>query len=202
MIYESHKQTRKKQISQATKGLVPSKDAEEKYRDILQWYIKKGMPKERVLDEVQAKYKISRTRAALYMSRCLNWLTRDTAMIYGVDEARTVQVGRFEEIYHKCFEAKNYKVAIEALRELNKLLMLTSDVNVFNQQNNIQANISKDSILRFEFGKLPGVETETTETTDTTDTNESSNNTIEVNEVTEANAEENDAIDLDIDEQL
>ena len=194
MIYESHKQTRKKQISQATKGLVPSKDAEEKYRDILQWYIKKGMPKERVLDEVQAKYKISRTRAALYMSRCLNWLTRDTAMIYGVDEARTVQVGRFEEIYHKCFEAKNYKVAIEALRELNKLLMLTQDVNVFNQQNNIQANISKDSILRFEFGKLPGVETESTE---------SSNNTIEVNEATEANeanAEENDAIDLDIDE--
>ena len=190
MIYESHKQTRKKQISQATKGLVPSKDAEEKYRDILQWYIKKGMPKERVLDEVQAKYKISRTRAALYMSRCLNWLTRDTAMIYGVDEARTVQVGRFEEIYHKCFEAKNYKVAIEALRELNKLLMLTQDVNVFNQQNNIQANISKDSILRFEFGKLPGVE-ETNETT------ESTNNTIEV---TEANAEENDAIDLDIDE--
>lgn len=190
MIYESHKQTRKKQISQATKGLIPSKDAEEKYRDILQWYIKKGMPKERVLDEVQAKYKISRTRAALYMSRCLNWLTRDTAMIYGVDEARTVQVGRFEEIYHKCFEAKNYKVAIEALRELNKLLMLTQDVNVFNQQNNIQANISKDSILRFEFGKLPGVE-ETTEST------ESSNNTIEVSE---ANAEENDAIDLDIDE--
>ena len=190
MIYESHKQTRKKQISQATKGLVPSKDAEEKYRDILQWYIKKGMPKERVLDEVQAKYKISRTRAALYMSRCLNWLTRDTAMIYGVDEARTVQVGRFEEIYHKCFEAKNYKVAIEALRELNKLLMLTSDVNVFNQQNNIQANISKDSILRFEFGKLPGVE-------ETTESAESSPNTIEV---TEANAEENDAIDLDIDE--
>ena len=192
MIYESHKQTRKKQISQATKGLVPSKDAEEKYRDILKWYIKQGMPKERVLDEVQAKYKISRTRAALYMSRCLNWLTRDTAMIYGVDEARTVQVGRFEEIYHKCFEAKNYKVAIEALRELNKLLMLTQDVNVFNQQNNIQANISKDSILRFEFGKLPGVE-ETTEST------ESSPNTIEV---TEANAEENDVIDLDIDEQL
>jgi len=190
MIYESHKQTRKKQISQATKGLVPSKDAEEKYRDILQWYIKKGMPKERVLDEVQAKYKISRTRAALYMSRCLNWLTRDTAMIYGVDEARTVQVGRFEEIYHKCFEAKNYKVAIEALRELNKLLMLTQDVNVFNQQNNIQANISKDSILRFEFGKLPGVE-------ETTESAESSNNTIEVSE---ANAEENDAIDLDIDE--
>ena len=190
MIYESHKQTRKKQISQATKGLVPSKDAEEKYRDILQWYIKKGMPKERVLDEVQAKYKISRTRAALYMSRCLNWLTRDTAMIYGVDEARTVQVGRFEEIYHKCFEAKNYKVAIEALRELNKLLMLTQDVNVFNQQNNIQANISKDSILRFEFGKLPGVE-------ETTESAESSNNTIEVSE---ANAEENDAIDLDTDE--
>ena len=190
MIYESHKQTRKKQISQATKGLVPSKDAEEKYRDILQWYIKKGMPKERVLDEVQAKYKISRTRAALYMSRCLNWLTRDTAMIYGVDEARTVQVGRFEEIYHKCFEAKNYKVAIEALRELNKLLMLTQDVNVFNQQNNIQANISKDSILRFEFGKLPGVE-------ETTESAESSNNTIEVSE---ANAEENDAIDLDVDE--
>ena len=190
MIYESHKQTRKKQISQATKGLVPSKDAEEKYRDILQWYIKKGLPKERVLDEVQAKYKISRTRAALYMSRCLNWLTRDTAMIYGVDEARTVQVGRFEEIYHKCFEAKNYKVAIEALRELNKLLMLTQDVNVFNQQNNIQANISKDSILRFEFGKLPGVE-------ETTESAESSNNTIEVSE---ANAEENDAIDLDIDE--
>lgn len=190
MIYESHKQTRKKQISQATKGLVPSKDAEEKYRDILQWYIKKGMPKERVLDEVQAKYKISRTRAALYMSRCLNWLTRDTAMIYGVDEARTVQVGRFEEIYHKCFESKNYKVAIEALRELNKLLMLTQDVNVFNQQNNIQANISKDSILRFEFGKLPGVE-------ETTDTAPNTDNTIEV---TEANAEENDAIDLDIDE--
>lgn len=190
MIYESHKQTRKKQISQATKGLVPSKDAEEKYRDILQWYIKKGMPKERVLDEVQAKYKISRTRAALYMSRCLNWLTRDTAMIYGVDEARTVQVGRFEEIYHKCFEAKNYKVAIEALRELNKLLMLTQDVNVFNQQNNIQANISKDSILRFEFGKLPGVE----------ETNESSPNTENTIEVSEANAEENDVIDLDIDE--
>lgn len=193
MIYESHKQTRKKQISQATKGLVPSKDAEEKYRDILKWYIKQGMPKERVLDEVQAKYKISRTRAALYMSRCLNWLTRDTAMIYGVDEARTVQVGRFEEIYHKCFEAKNYKVAIEALRELNKLLMLTQDVNVFNQQNNIQANISKDSILRFEFGKLPGVE----------ENAPNAENTIEVNEVTEANAEENDAIDLDIeDEQL
>lgn len=190
MIYESHKQTRKKQISQATKGLVPSKDAEEKYRDILKWYIKQGMPKERVLDEVQAKYKISRTRAALYMSRCLNWLTRDTAMIYGVDEARTVQVGRFEEIYHKCFEAKNYKVAIEALRELNKLLMLTQDVNVFNQQNNIQANISKDSILRFEFGKLPGVE----------ETNESSPNAENTIEVTEANAEENDAIDLDIDE--
>ena len=192
MIYESHKQTKKKQISQATKGLVPSKDAEEKYRDILKWYIKQGMPKERVLDEVQAKYKISRTRAALYMSRCLNWLTRDTAMIYGVDEARTVQVGRFEEIYHKCFEAKNYKVAIEALRELNKLLMLTSDINVYNQQNNIQANISKDSILRFEFGKLPGVETENTENAPNAE------NTIEVTEVNE----ENDAIDLDIDEQL
>ena len=193
MIYESHKQTRKKQISQATKGLVPSKDAEEKYRDILQWYIKKGMPKERVLDELQTKYHITRTRAALYMSRCLNWLTRDTALIYGVDEARVVQVGRFEEIYHKCFEAKNYKVAIEALRELNKLLMLTSDVNVFNTQNNTQINVNKDSILRFEFGKLPGVE-ETTEAT------ESTNNTIEVNEATDA--EENDAIDLDIDEQL
>ena len=192
MIYESHKQTRKKQISQATKGLVPSKDSEEKYRDILQWYIKKGLPKERVLDELQTKYHITRTRAALYMSRCLNWLTRDTALIYGVDEARVVQVGRFEEIYHKCFEAKNYKVAIEALRELNKLLMLTQDVNVFNQQNNIQANISKDSILRFEFGKLPGVE-------ENTDNAPNTENTIEV---TEANAEENDAIDLDIDEQL
>lgn len=195
MIYESHKQTRKKQISQATKGLVPSKDAEEKYRDILNLYIKKGMPKERVLDELTQKYHITRTRAALYMSRCLNWLTRDTALIYGVDEARVVQVGRFEEIYHKCFEAKNYKVAIEALRELNKLLMLTQDVNVFNQQNNIQANISKDSILRFEFGKLPGVE----------ETNESApnaENTIEVTEADDVNAEENDAIDLDIDEQL
>ena len=196
MIYESHKQTRKKQISQATKGLVPSKDAEEKYRDILKWYIKQGMPKERVLDEVQAKYKISRTRAALYMSRCLNWLTRDTAMIYGVDEARTVQVGRFEEIYHKCFEAKNYKVAIEALRELNKLLMLTQDVNVFNQQNNIQANISKDSILRFEFGKLPGVEENAPNTENTIEVSEAN----EVTDITEANAEENDAIDLDIDE--
>ena len=195
MIYESHKQTRKKQISQATKGLVPSKDAEEKYRDILQWYIKKGMPKERVLDELTQKYHITRTRAALYMSRCLNWLTRDTALIYGVDEARVVQVGRFEEIYHKCFEAKNYKVAIEALRELNKLLMLTQDVNVFNQQNNIQANISKDSILRFEFGKLPGVE-------ETTDTAPNTENTIEVTEADDVNAEENDAIDLDIDEQL
>ena len=193
MIYESHKQTRKKEIAKATKGLVPTKDSEEKYRDILNLYIKKGMPKERVLDELTAKYHITRTRAALYMSRCLNWLTRDTALIYGVDEARVVQVGRFEEIYHKCFEAKNYKVAIEALRELNKLLMLTQDINVFNQQNNTQVNINKDSILRFEFGKLPGVE-ETTETT------ESTNNTIEV---TEANAEENDAIDLDIeDEQL
>ena len=193
MIYESHKQTRKKEIAKATKGLVPTKDSEEKYRDILQWYIKKGMPKERVLDELQTKYKISRTRAALYMSRCLNWLTRDTALIYGVDEARVVQVGRFEEIYHKCFEAKNYKVAIEALRELNKLLMLTQDINVFNQQNNTQVNINKDSILRFEFGKLPGVE-ESTEST------ESTNNTIEVNEATDVNAEENDAIDLDIDE--
>ena len=193
MIYESHKQTRKKEIAKATKGLVPTKDSEEKYRDILNLYIKKGMPKERVLDELQTKYKISRTRAALYMSRCLNWLTRDTALIYGVDEARVVQVGRFEEIYHKCFEAKNYKVAIEALRELNKLLMLTQDINVFNQQNNTQVNINKDSILRFEFGKLPGVE-ETTETTETT------NNTIEVTEVNEANAEENDVIDLDIDE--
>ena len=192
MIYESHKQTRKKQISQATKGLVPSKDAEEKYRDILQWYIKKGMPKERVLDELTQKYHITRTRAALYMSRCLNWLTRDTALIYGVDEARVVQVGRFEEIYHKCFEAKNYKVAIEALRELNKLLMLTQDVNVFNQQNNIQANISKDSILRFEFGKLPGVE----------ENAPNAENTIEVTEANDVNAEENDAIDLDIDEQL
>ena len=190
MIYESHKQTRKKEIAKATKGLVPTKDSEEKYRDILNLYIKKGMPKERVLDELQTKYKISRTRAALYMSRCLNWLTRDTALMYGVDEARVVQVGRFEEIYHKCFEAKNYKVAIEALRELNKLLMLTSDVNVFNTQNNTQINVNKDSILRFEFGKLPGVE-ESTETT------ESTNNTIEVNEATE-----NDAIDLDIDEQL
>ena len=191
MIYESHKQTRKKEIAKATKGLVPTKDSEEKYRDILNLYIKKGMPKERVLDELTAKYHITRTRAALYMSRCLNWLTRDTALIYGVDEARVVQVGRFEEIYHKCFEAKNYKVAIEALRELNKLLMLTQDINVFNQQNNTQVNINKDSILRFEFGKLPGVE-ETTETT------ESTNNTIEVNEATDA--EENDAIDLDIDE--
>ena len=192
MIYESHKQTRKKEIAKATKGLVPTKDSEEKYRDILQMYIKQGMPKERVLDELQTKYKISRTRAALYMSRCLNWLTRDTALIYGVDEARVVQVGRFEEIYHKCFEAKNYKVAIEALRELNKLLMLTSDVNVFNTQNNTQINVNKDSILRFEFGKLPGVE-------ETTDTAPNAENTIEVSE---ANAEENDAIDLDIDEQL
>ena len=197
MIYESHKQTRKKEIAKATKGLVPTKDSEEKYRDILNLYIKKGMPKERVLDELTAKYHITRTRAALYMSRCLNWLTRDTALIYGVDEARVVQVGRFEEIYHKCFEAKNYKVAIEALRELNKLLMLTQDINVFNQQNNTQVNINKDSILRFEFGKLPGVE----ETTETTETTESTNNTIEVNEATDA--EENDAIDLDIeDEQL
>ena len=74
--------------------------------------------------------------------------------------------------------------------------MLTQDVNVFNQQNNIQANISKDSILRFEFGKLPGVE-------ETTESNESSNNTIEVTEADDVNAEENDAIDLDIeDEQL
>mgnify|MGYP001774718755 CR=1 FL=1 len=191
MIYESHKQTRKKEIAKATKGLVPTKDSEEKYRDILNLYIKKGMPKERVLDELTAKYHITRTRAALYMSRCLNWLTRDTALIYGVDEARVVQVGRFEEIYHKCFEAKNYKVAIEALRELNKLLMLTQDVNVFNTQNNTQINVNKDSILRFEFGKLPGVE-ENTESSPNTE------NTIEVNEATDA--EENDAIDLDIDE--
>ena len=194
MIYESHKQTRKKEIAKATKGLIPTKDSEEKYRDILNLYIKKGMPKERVLDELTQKYHITRTRAALYMSRCLNWLTRDTALIYGVDEARVVQVGRFEEIYHKCFEAKNYKVAIEALRELNKLLMLTSDVNVFNTQNNTQINVNKDSILRFEFGKLPGVETENTENAPNAE------NTIEVNEATDA--EENDAIDLDIDEQL
>ena len=188
MNHESQKQTTKKEIAKATKGLVPTKEAEEKYRDILQWYIKKGMPKERVLDELTQKYKMGRRQAALYMSRCLNWLTRDTAMIYGIDEARVVQVGRFEEIYHKCFESKNYKVAIEALRELNKLLMLTQDVNVFNTQNNNQININKDSILRFEFGKLPGVE-------------ENAPNAENTIEVTEANAEENDAIDLDIDEQ-
>lgn len=191
MNHESQKQTTKKEIAKATKGLVPTKEAEEKYRDILQWYIKKGMPKERVLDELTQKYNMGRRQAALYMSRCLNWLTRDTAMIYGVDEARTVQIGRFEEIYHKCFEAKNYKVAIEALRELNKLLMLTSDVNVFNTQNNTQINVNKDSILRFEFGKLPGVE-------ETTESSPNAENTIEVNEV----KENNDAIDLDIDEQL
>ena len=58
---------------------------------------------------------------------------------------------RLEDVYSRCIESRNYKEAINALRELNKILGLYKDVQVTNNNTVVNAG-NTPTTISFRFG--------------------------------------------------
>lgn len=143
---------RKTTLQNKIPAQLPSKKQEEKYRDVVTWF-RKGKTQEQVYELLEEKYKIKRATACSLVKQTLSWINRSTAEKAGgyiLENARCMQQIRLEDVYNRCVESRNYKEAINALRELNKILGLYKDVTV---NNNTVVNTSNTpTTISFRFG--------------------------------------------------
>lgn len=135
-----------------TSTKLPSAKQEQKYRDIVELF-RQGKSQEQVKELMAEKYGIKGSTVHSLITQTLSWIGKKDAetIEYYKENARCMQQIRLEEVYSRCVESRNYKEAINALKELNKLLGLYQDINVHNTQ--INNNISdKPTTIQFRFG--------------------------------------------------
>lgn len=131
---------------------IPSAKQEQKYRDIVE-YFRQGKSQEQVKELMGEKYNIKATTVTSLINQTLRWIGKSDAeqIQYYKDNARCMQQIRLEDVYSRCIQSRNYKEAINALKELNKLLGLYSDVtNNYTQINNNMGDTP--TVIKFRFG--------------------------------------------------
>ena len=144
---------RKTTLQNKIPAQLPSKKQEEKYRDVVTWF-RKGKTQEQVYELLEEKYNIKRATACSLVKQTLGWINRSTAEKAGgyiLENARCMQQIRLEDVYSRCIESRNYKEAINALRELNKILGLYKDVQVTNNNTVVNAG-NTPTTISFRFG--------------------------------------------------
>lgn len=143
---------RKTTLQNKIPAQLPSRKQEEKYRDVVAQF-RKGKTQEQVYEFLMEKYDIKRATACSLVKQTLGWINRSSAEKAGgyiLENARCMQQIRLEDVYNRCVESRNYKEAINALRELNKILGLYKDVTV---NNNTVVNAGNTpTTISFRFG--------------------------------------------------
>lgn len=131
---------------------LPSAKQEQKYRDIVE-YFRQGKSQEQVKELMGEKYGIKSTTVTSLINQTLRWIGKTDAqqIEYYKENARCMQQIRLEDVYSRCIQSRNYKEAINALKELNKLLGLYSDITVNNTQINNNMGDTPTTI-QFRFG--------------------------------------------------
>lgn len=131
---------------------LPSAKQEEKYRTIVQLF-REGKTQEQVKELMGEKYGIKSSTVNSLIKQTLRWVGKKDAeqIEYYRENARCMQEIRLEEVYNRCIESRNYKEAINALKELNKLLGLYQDITVNNTQINNNVGDTPTTI-QFRFG--------------------------------------------------
>lgn len=148
--YEKNKENKIKK--KFTTAQLPSAKQEEKYRTIVQLF-RDGKTQEQVKEIVGEQYGIKATTVNSLIKQTLRWVQRADAeqIEYYKENARCMQQIRLEEVYNRCIQSRNYKEAINALKELNKLLGLYQDITVNNTQINNNMGDTPTTI-QFRFG--------------------------------------------------
>ena len=144
---------RKTTLQNRIPAQLPSKKQEEKYRDVVKWF-RKGKTQEQVYEELENKYNIKRATAMSLVKQTLGWINRSTAEKAGgyiLENARCMQQIRLEDVYNRCIEARDYREAINALKELNKILGLYKDIQVTNNNTVVNAG-NTPTTISFRFG--------------------------------------------------
>ena len=131
---------------------LPSAKQEEKYRTIVQLF-REGKTQEQVKELMGEKYGIKSSTVNSLIKQTLRWVGKKDAeqIEYYRENARCMQQIRLEDVYSRCIESRNYKEAINALRELNKILGLYKDVQVTNNNTVVNAG-NTPTTISFRFG--------------------------------------------------
>lgn len=131
---------------------LPSAKQEQKYRDIVELF-RQGKSQEQVKEILSEKYSIKENTVKSLINQTLSWIGKKDAeqIEYYKQNARCMQQIRLEDVYSRCISSKNYKEAINALKELNKLLGLYQDITVNNTQINNNMGDTPTTI-QFRFG--------------------------------------------------
>jgi hypothetical protein len=131
---------------------LPSEKQEQKYRDVVAQY-RKGKTTEQVYEFLEETYGVKRATATSLVKQTMAWVHKAQAEKVGgylLENARCMQQIRLEDVYNRCIESRNYKEAINALRELNKIMGLYKDVTV---NNNTVVNAGDaPTTISFRFG--------------------------------------------------
>lgn len=148
--YEKSKENKIKK--KFTTAQLPSAKQEEKYRTIVQLF-RDGKSQEQVKEIVGEKYGIKSSTVNSLIKQTLRWVGKKDAeqIEYYKENARCMQQIRLEDVYSRCIQSRNYKEAINALKELNKLLGLYQDITVNNTQINNNMGDTPTTI-QFRFG--------------------------------------------------
>lgn len=131
---------------------LPSAKQEQKYRDIVELF-RQGKSQEEVKEILSEKYSIKENTVKSLINQTLSWIGKKDAeqIEYYKQNARCMQQIRLEDVYSRCIQSRNYKEAINALKELNKLLGLYQDITVNNTQINNNMGDTPTTI-QFRFG--------------------------------------------------
>lgn len=130
---------------------LPSREKEERYREIVGMF-RKHKTQEDVVAYLGEKYNLSVQAARREIRRTCEWIGRDDARTieYYRQNAKNLQITRLEEVYAACMDKSNFRAAIEALKELDKIMGLYETNNITNVQ--IDPSKTGDAVIHFRFG--------------------------------------------------
>lgn len=140
------KATRAKSKIVTHKGSPPSPATINKVTTAAKW-IAKGKSRATVIEDLIKTFDMAEATAVDYYKAALHFLLPDNE-----DEVRkdimAANYKRLEEIIERCMENRNYKVAREAIAELNKMAGLGSGVKI--AVNNDAENNTQQIYIKFD----------------------------------------------------
>lgn len=110
-------------------------------------WIAKGKSKATVIADLMKKFNMAEATAKDYYIAAVHFLLPDNEEEFRKD-IMAVNYQRLEEIIERCMEDRNYKVAREAIAELNKMAGLGSGVKI--AVNNDAENNTQQIYIKFD----------------------------------------------------
>lgn len=92
---------------------------------VIYQYIRQGLSRERIFEELKDRWGISRKSFDKYYKEALESLVVENKDI--VDDARKKAIEKLQGIIEKCYEVNDFKNALKAQDQLNKINALYTD---------------------------------------------------------------------------